>query len=109
LITAMLNFHPHQRLSIPDIVAHPWLQRGDFATAEQVRQEFTTRHEANKEIARQEQDRKQAMKTHIQGQARRGDTVNNKIYRWVADPELAEQERNDPNTVLLALKDFDGT
>lgn len=34
LITAMLNFHPHQRLSIPDIVAHPWLQRGDFATAE---------------------------------------------------------------------------
>lgn len=25
LITAMLNFHPHQRLSIPDIVAHPWL------------------------------------------------------------------------------------
>jgi len=35
--------------------------------------------------------------------------VNNKIYRWVDDPELAENERNDPNTVLLALKDFDGS
>lgn len=25
LVTTMLNFHPHHRLSIPDIVAHPWL------------------------------------------------------------------------------------
>jgi len=48
----MLNFHPHQRLSIPDIVAHPWLQRDEYASAEEVRQEFGTRHEANKEIAR---------------------------------------------------------
>lgn len=66
LITAMLNFHPHQRLSIPDIVAHPWLQRGEFANAEEVRQEFVTRHEQNKAVAQEEQDRKQAMKTHIE-------------------------------------------
>lgn len=54
LITAMLNFHPHQRLSIPDIVAHPWIQQGDFADAQEVRAEFVTRHETNKEITRQE-------------------------------------------------------
>ncbi len=47
----MLNFHPHQRLSIPDIVAHPWLQQGEFATAEEVRAEFVTRHETNKQLA----------------------------------------------------------
>ena len=61
----MLNFHPHQRLSIPDIVAHPWLQQGEFATAEEVRAEFITRHETNKQLAQEEQDRKQAMKQHM--------------------------------------------
>jgi hypothetical protein len=58
----------------------------------------------------QEAERKQAMKTHIQtqGQAyRSGDASGGKVYRWDADPELSEAERNDPNTVLLALKDFD--
>ena len=106
LITAMLNFHPHQRLSIPDIVAHPWLQRGEFASAEEVRQEFVTRHEANKAIAQEEQDRKQAMKNHIETQPRRGDAEGNVNYRWNEDPELTEGERNDPNTVLLALKEY---
>lgn len=62
----MLSFHPHSRLSIPDIVAHPWLQQGDFATAEQVRTEFATREQANKEIARQEAEKKLAMKNHVQ-------------------------------------------
>ena len=27
-------------------------------------------------------------------------------YRWADDPELTEAERNEPNTVLLALKDY---
>jgi len=40
LVTAMLSFHPHQRLSIPDIVAHPWIQQGEYATPEEVRAEF---------------------------------------------------------------------
>jgi hypothetical protein len=37
-----------------------------------VRQEFVQRHEANKAIAQQEQDRKQAMKTNTEAQIRRG-------------------------------------
>ena len=61
----MLNFHPHQRLSIPDIVAHPWLQQGEFATEQEVRQEFLARDETNKQLAQQEQDRKQQMKQHM--------------------------------------------
>jgi len=71
-----------------------------------VREEFVQRHESNKAIAQQEQDRKQAMKTHIETQPRRGDAVGNKIYRWNADSELTEGERNDPNTILLDLKDY---
>ena len=75
-----------------------------------MRQEFATRHEQNKEIARQEQDRKQAMKTHIQSQpARRAVDVGNKLYRWGEDPELSQTERDDANTVILAMKDFDVT
>ena len=87
-------------------MAHPWLQKGEFATEEEVRAEFLTRHNANKEISRQESERKQAMKTHISNQARRGDTVGNKTYRWIADPDLTDEERNDPDTVLLKLKDY---
>ena len=71
-----------------------------------MREEFVQRHESNKAIAQQEQDRKQAMKTHIETQPRRGDAVGNKIYRWNADSELTEGERNDPNTLLLDLKDY---
>ena len=32
LITCMLQFHPHQRLCIADLVGHPWLTSGDSAT-----------------------------------------------------------------------------
>lgn len=46
------------------------------------------------------------MKTHIQTQPRRGDTPSNKKYRWIADPDLTEHERNDPDTILLKLKDY---
>lgn len=34
LITCMLQFHPHQRLCIADLVGHPWLISGDTASTE---------------------------------------------------------------------------
>ena len=34
LITCMLQFHPHQRLCIADLVGHPWLVSGDTASAD---------------------------------------------------------------------------
>jgi hypothetical protein len=63
------------------------------------------RHETNKQLAQQEQDRKQAMKQHMNNQPRRGGD-DNKLYRWINDPKLSQAEREDPNTVLLELKDF---
>jgi len=46
------------------------------------------------------------MKQHMNNQPRRGDANGNKTYRWVNDPKLSQQEREDPNTVLLDLKDY---
>ena len=58
----MLQFHPHQRLCIADLVGHPWLSSGNSATAEQIRTEFTTRNYENKYRALQELERKAAMR-----------------------------------------------
>ena len=45
LITLMLQFYPHQRLNIADVIGHPWLSYGGSADADAVRQEFAQRHE----------------------------------------------------------------
>ena len=63
LITCMLQFHPHQRLCIADIVGHPWLSETEshpIATEEQIRAEFINRQEVNKQRAREDEDRKNA-------------------------------------------------
>lgn len=44
LITSMLQLHAHQRLSMADIVGHPWMQ-GPHATQAEVKQEFAIRHQ----------------------------------------------------------------
>lgn len=46
------------------------------------------------------------MKAHVQNQPRRGAIGGGKKYRWVEDPELTEEERQDPNTLLLRLNSF---
>ena len=51
LITCMLQFHPHQRLCVADIIGHPWLATGGVASADAVRSEFASRHQVNKERA----------------------------------------------------------
>lgn len=42
LITSMLQLHAHQRLSMADIVGHPWMQ-GPHASAAEVKEEFAER------------------------------------------------------------------
>ena len=49
LITNMLQFYPHMRPNVVDIVGHPWIAQGGVATPEQVRAEFAERHRVNKE------------------------------------------------------------
>lgn len=45
LITSMLQTTANQRLSLADIVGHPWMMAGPAATPEEVRQEFAQRKE----------------------------------------------------------------
>ena len=42
-MTAMFSYNPVDRLSIPDILAHPWFQNGQVASAEEVKQEMEAR------------------------------------------------------------------
>lgn len=42
LITKMLKCLPDQRLSMADIIGHPWLQ-GEIASAEDIKKEFAKR------------------------------------------------------------------
>jgi serine/threonine protein kinase len=58
LITCMLQFHPHQRLCVADIIGHPWLATGGVAGADAVRSEFASRHQVNKERALAEREKK---------------------------------------------------
>ena len=43
LISAMLHWHPQNRLLIADIVGHPWV-KGETLTEQEIREEFTKRH-----------------------------------------------------------------
>jgi len=92
LVTAMLSFHPHQRLSIPDIVAHPWIQQGDYASADEVHEEFARRHEQNKKAAQADRELKQETKNHAT--ANRRDVIyGNKVYRDARDHAAAAQQQ----------------
>ena len=62
LITCMLQFHPHQRLCIPDIVGHQWYSSGQESTDEQIREEFARRLDVNRQRAKEEEERKQALR-----------------------------------------------
>lgn len=43
LISHMFKPTPDQRLSMADIVNHPWLQEGQIASAEDIKKEFAKR------------------------------------------------------------------
>ena len=76
----MLQFHPHQRLCIADIVGHPWLTSGPSATPEQVFVEFARRQQVNKQRAREEEERKNAQRNQVNNMARRDLNVGGKVY-----------------------------
>ena len=61
LITSILQYHPHHRLCIADIIGHPWLNSGvPVATQEEVQTEFARRDATNKARAQEERERKAA-------------------------------------------------
>lgn len=73
----MLQQQPHMRLGIADLVAHPWLLGGGTATEDEIREEFARRQQINKQKANEEEDRKNAQRQAMGGNAARRDFVMN--------------------------------
>lgn len=108
LITCMLQFHPHQRLCIADIIGHPWLASGTPApTAEAINTEFARRHNINKQRALAEEERKQAQRATVNNAARRDFQVGGKVY-LSHDEQEPENEAGAAQTqvVRLTLKEY---
>lgn len=105
LITCMLQFHPHQRLCIADIIGHPWLASGNVATSEEVQSEFNVRLERNKARALEDRQRKEAERNQVAG-TYRDVVLNGKVY-LSADQEVDHENRNN-EIVRLELKEFNG-
>lgn len=59
----MFQLIPSQRLSMADVVGHPWM-KGEMATPEQVQQEFRNRHEKILTQQKLEEDRKNAIRAN---------------------------------------------
>ena len=51
----MLQFHPHMRLDIADVIGHPWLANGEIADTDTVRAELARRNEMKNQRAIEQQ------------------------------------------------------
>ena len=104
LITCMLQFHPHQRLCIADIIGHPWLSAGGAADADTVRQEFAQRHEVNKQRAMAEQERKNAQRNQVNNNPRRDFQLGGKVY--LSHEEQVDTSNATAEIIRLRIKDY---
>lgn len=105
LITCMLQFHPHHRLCIADIIGHEWMLSGDIASAEAVREEFGRRHQINKEKAQQATEEKMHLKANATNATRRAMQNGDKTFLSGA---LTEEEQAHPEQFIkLVVKDYD--
>ena len=52
LMTLMFSYHPSNRPTIADIIAHPWLRRGSIASTDEVREQLLHRDRVNREKLR---------------------------------------------------------
>jgi serine/threonine protein kinase len=46
MITAMLQYDPAARPTMADIISHPWVQKDDVATLEEIQHDFAQRKAA---------------------------------------------------------------
>ena len=107
LLTCMLQFHPHQRLCVADIIGHPWLASGNVSSTEEVRSEFATRHNVNKERAMAEQERKATQRAQVNNGARRDFNLDGKVY--LSHDDIFQAENPDapqPEIVRLTAKEY---
>lgn len=102
LITNMLQLMPHQRLSIADIIGHPWMQ-GPIASTEQVQQEFHNRLSNIKAEAQAEAERKAAVRNnHAKHRVKRGEQIGAKVY--MSGP--VSEEESKEGIVSIPLEEF---
>ena len=104
LLTCMMQFHPHQRLCIADIIGHPWLASGNVASAEAVREEFANRHEVNKQRAWAEAERKQATRASATTGARRDFKLDGKTY--LSHEDVLPENATEEESIRLNVKDY---
>jgi hypothetical protein len=91
LITAMLQFDPTHRLSMADVIAHPWFN-GETATLEQTQQEFCQRKAKIDEEAMQKQVQKEQQK---QMATSGGYAAQRRAYRGAHRGEGDEDENEE--------------
>jgi len=104
LITSMLQRNPNQRLSMADIIGHPWLQ-GQTSTQEEITAEFATRFQKVKSDRHAEAERNQALKQGPRaGGVRRGENIGNKVYMNGA---AGEEVKSEDNVVYLQMDEYD--
>ena len=80
LMSSMLQNNPHQRLCIADIIGHPWITNGGEASADEVRQEFASREQVNKQRSLKDREQKAAQRAQNSG-TRRDLNIGGKVYR----------------------------
>lgn len=89
LMTCMLQNNAHQRLCIVDIIGHPWISNGGEASPDDVRQEFATREQTNKQRALEDREQKAAQRAQ-NGGIRRDLNIGDKVYRCFDDIETED-------------------
>jgi len=71
LLTCMFQLIPSQRLSMADVVGHPWM-KGPMASPEEVQAEFRMRHEKILSAQKIEEERRNAIRMNRTAQASSG-------------------------------------
>ena len=66
LMTLMLSYHPTNRPTIADIIAHPWLREGPVASEQDIREELCERERVNKEKVAQAKQNSQKSRRDVE-------------------------------------------
>jgi len=104
LITNMLQLIPTHRLSLADVVGHPWMQ-GAIASESDVQQEFANRYARIKQQADAEQEQKAAQKAARANRTCAVHRSGNVTYMSAAEGE----EETKEDYVVRTMDEFDKT
>lgn len=105
LITNMLQLLPNQRLSMADIIGHPWMQ-GEMATREQVKNEFDLRQKKINKQRDADTAARLANKAQQPNQGvRRGDNVQQRVV--MAGDNTAEETKEEAEMAAVETREIE--